>query len=215
MEINPFEIKDICRNKLTKYLTQAISILPGINKPLILDIGCGSGVPAIALSKQLICTIYAVDKDEESLSHFEKKINRLNLHDKIVLFQRSVFEMNFPDKYFDIVVAEGLLNIIGFEEGLSLVNKYIKDNGFFLIHDEYDCHEEKLKIIEKMNYKLINSIMLDEHVWWEDYYQSLEEYLSSIDQDIAAEKFNTELKEIKLYKEKPLLFRSIYYVLEK
>ena len=61
MEINPIEIKDSYRNKLTKYLIQAISILPPSYKPQILDIGCGSGVPTLTLLQYFDCTIYAVD----------------------------------------------------------------------------------------------------------------------------------------------------------
>ena len=43
--------KDVFRQKLTKYTSMAFYILPPINNPNILDIGCGTGVPTIKLAK--------------------------------------------------------------------------------------------------------------------------------------------------------------------
>ncbi len=47
-----FKIKDNCRKGLLKYLKKAISIIPTIKNPEILDAGCGSGVPTLMTSNQ-------------------------------------------------------------------------------------------------------------------------------------------------------------------
>jgi ubiquinone/menaquinone biosynthesis C-methylase UbiE len=215
MEMNPFEIKDICRNKLTRYLIRAVSAIPRKQKYTILDLGCGSGVPTIVLSQHFDSIIYAVDIDERALNHLKGKIAKLNLKDRILIFQQSVFEIDFADKYFDIVLAEGLLNIIGFEKGLQLVNPLIKDQGYFVIHDEVKDYDEKIEIIKRYGLSLIHSFILDEHIWWNDYYRCLEEYFQSLNDKIVLTQFDNENKEIEKYRNQPALFKSVYYLLKK
>jgi ubiquinone/menaquinone biosynthesis C-methylase UbiE len=213
--MNPFEIKDLCRGKLSRYLIQAISVLPRLNNPLILDMGCGSGVPTLILAEHFNSTIYAADTDEAALTRLEEKIRNSNLADRIIVMHRSVYDLDFADTCFDIIVAEGLLNIIGFEAGLSLADRFIKGNGYFIIHDEYAHPDEKAGIIQRSGYRLFHSFKLDEQVWWNDYYRCLEEKLESLDQKTTSALFTNEMKEIRLYKEQPLLFRSAYYILKK
>ena len=43
--------EDIIREGLSKYTRKAFQVLPKLDKPCILDIGCGSGVPTIELAK--------------------------------------------------------------------------------------------------------------------------------------------------------------------
>ena len=215
MEINPIEIKDNCRAQLGKYLIRAISVLPSIKHPLILDMGCGSGIPAFILSAHLKGKIYAVDTNEDAINYLKKKIANLNLTDKIFPLHRSVYDLEFAPKYFDIILAEGLFNIIGFEDGLSLVNKFIKEDGHVIIHDERINQKSKEAIIKRSGFRLIHSFILDEQVWWNDYYMCLEKEIRSFDAKITSSFFTKEMQEIKLYKERPWLFSSMYYVLSK
>jgi ubiquinone/menaquinone biosynthesis C-methylase UbiE len=213
--MNPLKIKDTCRGNLTSYLIQAISVLPRLNNPLILDMGCGSGVPTLILAQHFNSTIYAVDTDETALEYLEEKIAGLNLGDRIIVMHRSVYDLDFAAQHFDMIVAEGLLNMTGFDAGLSLADRFIKDDGYFIIHDEYAHPDEKEEIIRRSGYRLIHSFILDEQVWWKDYIQCLEKKLGSLDQKTRSVLFKNEMNEIRLYKEQPLSFRSIYYILKK
>ena len=215
MSIDPYDIKDICKENFKKYLLRAVSMLPPMNKPLILDIGCGSGVPTLTLSNYFNSIVYAVDTNEVALNQLKRKIERFNLSGRILVFHQSVFDIDFPGKEFDLVVAEGLLNIIGFENGLKLVNKVIKGYGYFIIHDEDADHERKMKILKRHHYRLINFFKLGEHVWEKEYVRCLEEKILSVKGFNTSEVFKNELKEIQLFREQPELFRSTYYILEK
>jgi ubiquinone/menaquinone biosynthesis C-methylase UbiE len=213
MTLIRYEIRDRCRKQLTKYLLRAISMVPPLNLPLVLDMGCGTGVPSIALSQHLNCKIHAVDADRKAVEHFRRKITELNLSERIILYEQSVFKMNFPDNYFDLVIAEGLLNVIGFKTGLSLAGKYMKEGGYFIIHDAYQDHNSKQALIQKLGYALIGSFVLDEQVWWNEYYHCLEMHLQNLGEDAESGRFNDDRREIEQYRERPGLFRSIYYVL--
>lgn len=68
-----FEIKDNCRKELLKYLTKAISIIPIIENPRILDVGCGSGVPTLMIAEKFNGTITAIDTDTKSIDIFREK----------------------------------------------------------------------------------------------------------------------------------------------
>jgi len=215
VNIDPLEITDTCRKGLIKYLLKALSIIPHLERPLILDIGCGTGVPTIALADVYTGNIYAVDSDEKSLSRLKQKIDSLNLADRITVIHSSVFNLKFTDVKFDIVLAEGLLNVIGFENGVQTVNRHIKDDGYFIIHDEAGNYNEKLKIIEGYRYKLLDSFKLNEDVWWNDYYSLLERKITSFSDKKICDLFKREVDEIEMYKKNPARFRSMYYILKK
>lgn len=74
MNRNPNEIKDHCRKNLSKYTIKAFSSVPQIDKPLILDMGCGTGVPALALLENCNGHIYAVDSDQSCLLWLTEKV---------------------------------------------------------------------------------------------------------------------------------------------
>lgn len=71
-----YTIKDNCRKGLLKYLSQALSIIPAIENPLLLDIGCGTGVPTLALAEKFNGHIIAIDINAESIQKIGTKSKR-------------------------------------------------------------------------------------------------------------------------------------------
>ena len=210
-----FDIKDNCRKGLLKYLFKAISIIPVIEKPTILDIGCGSGVPTLALAENYNGTITSVDSDAKLINRLEKKVNELNLSNRIIIVNGSFFEMELAENQFDLILAEGFLNVVGFEKGFKKLIKLLKRNRHFIIHDEFRNHNKKTKFVESNNCKILDSFSLDKNVWWNDYYKCLEKEISSNRNKNFLELFKTDLREIKLFKQDPSQFNSVYYVIEK
>jgi cyclopropane fatty-acyl-phospholipid synthase-like methyltransferase len=211
MNLNPYEIRDSCRRNLNKYTIEAFSSIPPINKPLILDMGCGTGVSTLALTKISNGKIYAVDSDNSCLLWLEEKVKALNCADRIKVIHASVFDENLFDEKFDIILAEGLLNVIGFETGLPVLIKHLKDIGYLIIHDEFKSDREKRALFKKHNLEPLNAFVLNENVWWEDYYRCLEKSISKKDERL----FEKEHNEVIEFKKNPEIFRSRYYVLKK
>jgi len=102
--------------------------------------------------------------------------------------------------------------VIGFEKGLSVLIKYLKHNGYIIIHDELDNDAGKKNMFEKYNLELLNSFELDENVWWNDYFCCLEKSIKHKNNDLLFEK---EINEIIEFKKNSKKFRSIYYILQK
>jgi cyclopropane fatty-acyl-phospholipid synthase-like methyltransferase len=210
-----FEIKDTCRNGLIRHLEKVFSALPEIDNPKILDIGCGTGVPTLWIAKNYSGTITAIDTDKDSIEYLKKKINDNNLQDKITALKTSFFDfVSDPDR-FDIILAEGFLNVVGFEVAFPKVGDNLKRKGYFVIHDEFKDHEKKLEFIHDNNCKLVYTLFLDENVWWNDYYKQLEFAINTMNREQIRNLFDSDLKEIELYKQDSSAFRSIYYLVEK
>jgi len=110
------------------------------------------------------------------------------------------------------VLSEGLLNVIGFDKGLPLLADYTKPGGYLVIHDELKDASGKRKIFEDSGLTLISSFILDENVWWNDYFEPLKKKIESLNRD---DLFEDDLKYIRECRTKPSDYRSIYYILQK
>ena len=210
-----FQIKDNCRKGLIKHLDIVFSVIPCLDNPEILDIGCGTGVPTLWIADNYSGTIIAIDTDKNSLDWLQKKINDKSLQDKVTISNISFFDYRLLPGYFDIILAEGFLNIVGFERGFLKIIEILKRNRYLIIHDEFKDHEKKCDFIKDNKCKLIYTLYLDENVWWNDYYKQLELEIRSIDNEHTRKLFKSDLKEIESYKLDSSPFRSIYYIVEK
>jgi cyclopropane fatty-acyl-phospholipid synthase-like methyltransferase len=210
-----FNIRDRCRMRLVKYLEQVLNNLPEFNNPKILDIGCGSGVPTLWLAEKYTGTITAIDTDKHLLDFLEHKIQRNNTSSRIETKNVSFFDLETDPEYYDLILAEGFLNVVGFEMGFKKVIATIKKNGYFIIHDEFKDKDEKNALILKNNCQIVSSLLLDETIWWRDFYGQLEIEINKPENAHLKSLFINEINEIDQYKKDPSLFKSIYYVVLK
>jgi ubiquinone/menaquinone biosynthesis C-methylase UbiE len=66
--------KDRVRENLNKYTRKAFNALPKCMNPLILDIGCGTGIPTIELAILSGGHVIGIDVDVISLEMLQRKI---------------------------------------------------------------------------------------------------------------------------------------------
>ena len=210
-----YQIKDNCRTGLIKYLQKAISIIPVIDNPKILDIGCGTGVTTLWLAESFSGSIIAIDPDNNSLDWLQQKATNRNLGTRLTILNQSFFHYKAERDYFDLILAEGFLNVVGFKIGFQRVIRILKRKRYFIIHDEFKDHNKKCDFIQNKNCRIVDSIYLDENIWWNDYYKKLETEINRIDNYQIKNFFKSDIKEIEYYKEDPSPFRSIYYIIEK
>ncbi|MCG8484830.1 MAG: class I SAM-dependent methyltransferase, partial [Clostridia bacterium] len=147
--MNLYEIKDYCRSNFNVYLKKAIEQIPPIQDVNFLDIGCGTGVSILEIAKITNYNLTAIDTDEDSLKILENKIQRSNYSERISVMRGAIETVNLPEKNYDIILAEGLFNIIGFENGLLISSGFLADNGYMIIHDELKDRAFKLQIFKK------------------------------------------------------------------
>jgi len=210
-----FTIRDNCRMRLVKYLEQILNDLPEFTNPKILDIGCGSGMPTLCLAERYTGTITAIDTDKHLLDFLELKIQSKKTLSRIETKNVSFFDLVTESECFDLILAEGFLNVVGFEMGFKKVIAKIKKKGYFIIHDEYKDHNKKIELILENNCKIVSSLLLDETIWWRDFYGQLDVEINKPENDHLRSLFINEINEIEQYKKNPSLFKSIYYVVLK
>jgi len=195
-------------------------MLPKLEKPRILDIGCGSGVPTIELARLSDGEIIGIDINQSLLDKLNRKIEEEGFSNRVKTVKCSLFEMDFPDESFDIIWAEGSISIIGFEKGLKEWNRLLKPNGFLVVHDEIKTVLNKLKKILGCGYQLINYFPLPKDAWWIEYYRLLEirirELSMKYNNDPEALKIlKKHQNEINMVKKNPGDYGSAFYIVQK
>ena len=212
--------KELVRERLNKYTRKAFHMLPTLDKPRILDVGCGSGVPTMELARLSNGTIVGFDIDQSLLDLLVKKIMKLGISDRVKATKCSIFDMEFLDESFDIIWAEGSISVIGFKKGLQEWKHFLKPNGFIVIHDEKGDIEEKLKQISSCGYELLDYFILDEDTWWAEYFAPLEKLICETrtkyaDDPNVLEQLHNAQREIDMFKKNPKRNCSAFFIMQK
>ena len=141
-----------------EYTRKAFNMLPKLNHPKILDIGCGPGVPTIELAKSSKGVVIGIDIHQPYLDELNKKVRKEKLEKQVKAANKSMFNMDFPKQSFDIIWSEGAIFIIGFEKGLLVWKQYIKPKGFLVVHEMTWLKHNPPKVINDYWKKMYSGI---------------------------------------------------------
>ncbi|KXH76740.1 MAG: hypothetical protein AM326_06635 [Candidatus Thorarchaeota archaeon SMTZ-45] len=165
--------RDHVRNNLLEFTRTAFSMIPPIDNPCILDIGCGTGVQTIELAKISNGKVTAIDIDAKALDILRHKAKDAGVSDRISIMELSMLKLNNLNEIYDIIWAEGSIFIVGFENGLRDWKRLLTRDGFLVVHDEDTDVDTKLQLIEKHGYQEIGLIEISHDEWWKKYYAPL------------------------------------------
>ena len=212
--------KDQFRAHLLRYTRQAFQMLPALDAPAILDIGCGSGVPTLELARLSSGQIVGVDIDPVCVDELARKAAAAGCADRVKALHSSLFALDFPDESFDILWAEGSIALIGFERGLTEWRRLLKPHGFLVIHDEIGNLRQKLRLIPTSGYALLSHFIVAAATWWQEYYRPLESRIRELrasyaDDPQALAVLAAEEREVEMVKQSPERYASVFFVLQK
>jgi len=195
-------------------------MLPKMDNPRILDIGCGSGVPTLELARLSQGEIIGIDIDQPALDEFTRKTKEAGLTDRVQAVNCSIFDMDFADESFDIIWSEGSIYAIGFEKGLQEWRRFLKQGGFMVVHDEQGNIKKKLEQISKCGYELLGYFILSKETWWTDYFAPLEKLIAksrarNTDDPKILEELHQAHGELAMFKKNPERNSSVYFVIKK
>jgi len=224
-----------------EYTQQAFSMVPPIDQPDILDIGCGPGMQTIELAHLSKGNIIGIDIHKLYLQDLMNRIKQAQLHSTITPMMMSMDALAFPHQSFDIIWAEGSIFIIGFEQGLKHWRPYIKSDGYLVIHEmcwlkphppqEIEKYwqrvysgiqtiDKALEVISSIGYQVLGYFPLPEDAWWELYYEPLEKRIQLLEKKYHSNKkalhqLHQEQEEIDLYRKYYQWYGSVFYILQK
>ena len=210
---------DGLRSVFLKYTRKTFNSIPDIEKPCILDIGCGTGMPTLELAKLSNGEIMGIDIDQDALDKLKLKIKEKGLSGKLHVSNRSIYNTMFKDEMFDIIWEEGVIHILDLKKALTECNRVLKMNGFLVMGETVNWVNRKIKHFPKFGFKLIKKIPWEKDCWWTEYYKPLEEKINTLrrkyDNLDEIEEVKHHLMEIEMIKKDPTGFDCITNIMQK
>lgn len=210
--------------------------------PKILDVGCGPGMQTIELAKISGGTITAVDNHKPYLEQLRQSAKKEGVGDQIQTINVSMYSLDFEEKSFDLIWAEGSAYIMGFLLGLRLWRRFLKLGGYYgvteltwlkdnptkKINNYFRKEYPAMKTIEgniegifSTGLDLQDYFILPEASWWDFYYTPLESRIATLREkykDKGNEKMNEELdesqREIDLYRKYSKYYGYVFYIVQ-
>jgi len=224
-----------------EYTRRAFRMLPTLDRPRILDIGCGPGGPTLELARLSHGEITGLDNHQPYLDELTGKIGKAGLSHRMSVVKGSMFDLPFPDESFDILWAEGSIYIIGFDRGLKEWRRLIEPGGFLVVHDVSWLHpdppeeivtywkandvairtvEENVERIPGYGYDLIGHFPLPEDAWWIEYYGPLEQRIKELRRRYvhdpeALAVLDREHEEIEMFRKYHHWYGSVFFVMQR
>ncbi|MBD3229260.1 MAG: methyltransferase domain-containing protein [Candidatus Lokiarchaeota archaeon] len=225
----------------TKFTLKAFNAIKNkLNRPIILDVGCGSGMQTIDILDKINGKIIALDFHKPYLLKLQSKIIDKYSQFKIDIINSSMHLFNFKKAVFDLIWSEGSIFIYGFEAGLRDWKQFLKKKGFFVISElslfkkppdelkeffnsEYPpikLNKENLDIINKYGYDIIENFSISDTAWWNNYYTPLEKRLGYLREKYESNKNYLDMiksvqHEIEIFRRFSEYYGYYFYVLQK
>jgi cyclopropane fatty-acyl-phospholipid synthase-like methyltransferase len=172
-----------------------------VDRPEILDIGCGPGAQTLELARLSNGNITALDLYPNMLDRVKEAVKDNGLEDRIKTVQMDMKVMNFGPETFDLIWSEGAIYFLGFENGLRTVRPLLKPGGYLVVSEavwlkpdppkevlyfwreypEIDLMEEKLKIVDKLDFEESGHFVLPWTSWTELYYKPMKEKMVELE----------------------------------
>ena len=211
---------DRFRARFLKYTRRAFGLLPAMESPRILDIGCGTGVAAMELLRLGAGKVVGLDNDQKALIALRRKARRGGVSSRIRIVEQSMTAMDFPPESFDIIWGEGVIAINGFRRGLKEWRRFLKPEGCMVLHDDADGAEDKMRWIAASGYAPVAHFFLPDDAWWIDYYGPLEERIRDLRRrhagsGIDLKDLDAVQQEIDTCRRHPERCRSVFFIIRK
>jgi SAM-dependent methyltransferase len=195
-------------------------MLPDLDMPRILDIGCGSGVVTLELARLSGGDIIALDIDKTALDRLTAKAGQKNEASRITVMCASMKEMMFTPGSFDIIWTEGSISVIGFENGLREWRDLLVPEGYLVIHDVLLDSRVKIESAHRWGYTIVGQFELSQSVWWNKYYLPLKERLAALKANTpkgnpVIENIKMAEREIREFDFENDLYASFFLILKK
>ena len=225
-----------------KIIRKVFGMLQLPSKTRILDVGCGTGLSSIELTKISDGSIVSLDINQTYLDILEEKAETQDLSHRIRTLKQDMFTMDFEDGAFDVIWAESVAFRIGIKDALKSWRRFLKTRGHIvfstivrlkdIVPDEarnywersypaVTTHTEIEETIDKQQYKLIDTLLVPTSETMKYCYLPLEKKIRELREIHGANKeFNAfldlnqeEIDIVRKYNSE--FYGSVFYIIQK
>jgi SAM-dependent methyltransferase len=163
------------RERFLKHTLRAYRLLPSLEQPRILDIGCGLGQQTTELARLSGGEVIGIDIDHTAVSRIQQRIDQASVGDRIKVIHISLFDNKFDDDWFDIIWEEGVFHLLDASKSFAECKRLLKPDGYLVMHETILWFESSKKKLLDFGFKLMDQYMLPKHIWWTNYGAPLED----------------------------------------
>ncbi|OLS14483.1 MAG: putative methyltransferase [Promethearchaeota archaeon CR_4] len=207
------------RGRLIKYTRATFQLLPFLQHPRILDIGCGTGSSTLALANLSLGELVGIDIDQQAINLLQEKVKQQDLAARVQVIHNSLEKLSFPPESFDIIWEEGVIHLLDLRQVLAIIQRLLKTRGFFVIHETKAWLEQHRDQFVNTGFYFWGHLLLPEKVWWTEYYAVLEKRIDNLlrTQDTSIDHLMMQkyVDEIELVKQEPYKFDCGFYILRR
>lgn len=126
------------RATLALTLKNTLELLDGKRRGRLLDIGCGFGEIDILLAKNTDFEITGFDISKAAIDAAKENVKKAGLEDRIKIEEGDIFNLKYPDGYFDAAVSFGYVSAATYPGAQKEIARFLKPGGI-LICDFINC----------------------------------------------------------------------------
>lgn len=130
-------------------------------KSNLLDVGCGTGFTACLTAKKYNCHVVGIDMSEPMVARSTEKARKENLT-KVEFQVADVTQLPFEDQFFDVVIMESFLNILGkadiIKKALDEISRVTKPGGRVGANELFADESTPPELLERIRELLKNSM---------------------------------------------------------
>jgi 2-polyprenyl-3-methyl-5-hydroxy-6-metoxy-1,4-benzoquinol methylase len=207
------------RMRALEHTRKAYGLLPALDRPRILDIGCGPGVPTLELARLSGGEVVGIDIDEHALSRLRRRIEQSGLADRVTVRSCSLFDSGLAAESFDVLWEEGVLHLLDPDRSVAECRRLLKSGGFLVMHETIEWFEKFRATLVGADMMLFARHLLPKHFWWTEYGALLEARIRVLRAGHGDESKSAELTryadEVATIKADPDRFDCGFYILHK
>ncbi|MBU1099580.1 MAG: class I SAM-dependent methyltransferase [Bacteroidetes bacterium] len=181
-----------------EYTRKAYHTIPALDPdPIIVDIGCGTGMQTLELARISFGSVTGIDNHAPFINSLNEAIKSEGL-DNCKAEVGDMNNLNLEDESCDLIWSEGAIYIAGFENGLREWKQYLKPGGYIVVSEIAWFEEHRPKelqefwdievpdmldeetqksIINNCGFDLVDSFKLPYDAWLTNFYDPLEKRL--------------------------------------
>jgi len=224
-----------------EYTRRAFGMLRGLDKPRLLDVGCGRGGVALALARLTGGEVIGVDVDTESLETLRTRAQQEGLGRRVQAVPGSMRALTFEPDSFDVIWSEGSIHVMGVAAALTAWRKFVRPGGYVGFHEMtwrkngappeivaywrevfggIGTAAEYAEAARKSDYDVLGQFLLPEDFWQKEYYGPLAQRIKNIkskyaDRTPAKKLLLNAQKEVELYQKYNQWYGSSFMILQK